>query len=403
MAEAYSLKWFLHHAKQEFLREFFYRQNLLLEVPFSELDDGDIDGVFAAVVALGPDHQVSSEACFQEIYQMANRAGFDAIVAASRSKRLKSDADADLVQRLGGMASHLDRAFWTFLYRPQYWELACLLAGADAIGSAAWEKHPTVPRVSPRIDDEALKAFAGALGHYFHTMEGRGHRCDVKVCHRGDELLYVFCLLEQPSRADPEWRPEGLRRRTHRPAQPLTFMYSQATGELDTYLRAKPRVVWDVTAIFAQHILGVKKLEPPPKGHGVYRLDCFKRRGAVYTYGPESGISTVAVRRLRLTPKFGPKLHIILEANPIGRHEPVYDALEKGLQTLSLDDVKVTQIELKVVFERTTYRKKRTVSPTITVPNRCSLGYDDRELVVRKMLIASGIELKMINASGAEP
>ena len=333
---------------------------------------------------------------------MANRAGFDAIIAASRSKQLRNPADEDLVQRLGGMASHLDRAFWTFLHRPQYWELACLLAGADAIGTAAWEKHPRVPRVPPRIDDEALKTFAGALGHYFHTMEGRGHRCDVKVCDRGAALLYVFCLLEQPSRADPEWRPEGLRRRTHKPVQPLTFMYSNADGELDTYLRAKPRVVWDVTALFAQHILGVKKLEPPPKGYGVYRLDSFKRRGTAFSYGPESGITMVAVRKLRLTPKMGPKLHVILEANPVGLHEPVYDALER-LQTLSLDDVDVTQVELKVVFDRTTYRKKRTVSPTITVPNRCSLGYDDRELVVRKMLIASGIELKESKTSGAEP
>jgi hypothetical protein len=111
----------------------------------------------------------------------------------------------------------------------------------------------------------------------------------------------------------------------------------------------------------------------------------------------------VAVRRLRLTPRFGPKLHIILDANPIGRNEPVYDALERDLRNLSLDDVEVTQVELKVVFDRTTHRNKRTVSPTITVPNRCSLGYDDRELIVRKMLIASGIELKVSNASGAEP
>ena len=130
-------------------------------------------------------------------------------------------------------------------------------AGADAISSTAWEKHPRVPRVPPRIDDDTLKTFAGALGHYFHTIEGRGDRCVVKVCDRGD-WCYVFCLLEQSSRADAEWRPEGLRRRTHKPVQPLTFMYSRAAGELDTYLRAKPRVAWDVTAIFAQHILGAK-------------------------------------------------------------------------------------------------------------------------------------------------
>jgi hypothetical protein len=399
MAEAYSLKWFLLNAKQELLGEFFHRRNLLREVPFAEIADGDADKIFVAIQEMGPDHREASEACFQEIYQMANRTGFDAIITAFRS----SPTEEDLVQRLGSMASHLDRAFWTFLHRPQYWDLATLLAGADAIRAAAWEKHPSVPRVPPRIDIEALRTFAGALGAYFHTMEGRGHRCDVKVCKRRDGMLYVFCLLEQPSRADPEWRPEGLRRRTHKPAQPLTFMYSQADGELDTYLKAKPRVVWDVTAIFAQHVLGVKKLEPPSKRHGVYRLDSFKRRGTAYSYGPESGISTVAVRRLRLTPKFGPKLHIIVEANPIGRHEPVYDTMERDLQTLSLDDVEVTQVELKVVFDRTTHRNKRTVSPTITVPNRCSLGYDDRELIVRKMLTASGIELKASDASGEEP
>jgi hypothetical protein len=49
--EAYSLKWFLLHAKQEFLREFFHRENLLLHVPFSALDDGDTDIVFAAIQA----------------------------------------------------------------------------------------------------------------------------------------------------------------------------------------------------------------------------------------------------------------------------------------------------------------------------------------------------------------
>ena len=102
MAEAYSLKWFLLHAKQEFLREFFHRQNLLLEVPFAGLTDGDTDIVFAAIQALGPDHREASEACFQDIYQMANRAGFDAIIAASRSKQLRNLRMRTLCSALAG-------------------------------------------------------------------------------------------------------------------------------------------------------------------------------------------------------------------------------------------------------------------------------------------------------------
>jgi hypothetical protein len=401
MADAYSLQWFLLRAKQDHLKELFQRQGLLIDVPFVELEDGDIGLVFAAIQDLGPELRETFEACFQEIYALANRGGIDAIHAASRSKLLTNHSDEDLMQRFGQMGGYLDRAFWTFLYRPQYWEFAGLLAGADSISAAAWDKHPSVPSVAPCLHPEALNSLGRALGHYFHTMEGRGNRCDVRVCDRADRI-YVVCLLEQTCRADPEWRPEGLRRRTHKPAQPLTFMYSQIEGELDTYLKAKPRVVWDVAAIFARHILGLKKLDPPPKGRGVYRLDQFKQRGTIYTFGSESGISRINVRKLRLTPRFGPKRHIVIEGNPTGNQEPVYDMIEKDLFSISMDDVDVTQVELKVEFDRTPYRKKRTISPTITVPNRCSLGYDDLELTVRKMLIASGIELKEPKETGGQ-
>ena len=105
-------------------------------------------------------------------------------------------------------------------------------------------------------------------------------------------------------------------------------MYSQAEGELDTYIKAKPRVVWDVMSIFVHHVLGSKKLDAV-KGYGpAYRLDRFKRRGMIFSYGPESGISEVGVRKLRLTPKFGPRRHIVVDANPANGNEPIYDALD---------------------------------------------------------------------------
>ena len=69
MAEAYSLRWFLLHANQMFLQEFFHRQNLLQEVPFAGVGDGDTDTIFAAIQALGRDQRDDSEACFQDIYQ----------------------------------------------------------------------------------------------------------------------------------------------------------------------------------------------------------------------------------------------------------------------------------------------------------------------------------------------
>ena len=300
--------------------------------------------------------------------------------------------DSDLRQKLGAMESYMDAAFWVYLNRSQYWDVACNLAEADALGVTAWEKHPKMPRVEPRTDPAALSALGHALGKYFHTMEGRGERCDVSACDR-PERLHVFCFLEAPARALPEWQTEGMRRRPHKPVQPLTYMYSQTDGELDVHFKGKPRVIWDLMAIFALHVLGEKKIDPPPKSRGVYRLDRFKYRGGVsFHFGPESGITSVGVRKLRLTPKLGAKRHITIEGSPRAGVEPVYDALENDLTSLRLDDVEVTQVELQVKFMRTATRQQRTVDATVTVPNRCSLAYDDRELLVRKMLIESGIE-----------
>ena len=394
MTDPYSLRWFLLHARQAHLGKFLHGKNLLLNIPFSSLADGDIDLVEVEIRQLEQELRQDCEAAFLEIYRMGSRAGVDSIVAASGSRRLHRSSDADLRQKLGSMAGYIDAAFWTYLNRPEYWEVACNLADADALGVTAWDKHPKIPKVEPRTDRACLAALGQAIGNYFHTMEGRGARCDVSVCDR-PERLHVFCFLEAPARALPEWQTEGMRRRPHKPVQPLTFMYSQDDGELDVHFKGTPRVIWDLMAIFAQHVLGEKRIDPPPKSRGVYRLDRFKYRGGVtYRFGPESGISSVGVRKLRLTPRLGAKRHLTIEGIANAGVEAVYDTLENELASLQLDEMDVTQVEIQVKFNRSASRKQRTVDATITVPNRCSLAYDDRELVVRKMLIESSIEPK---------
>ena len=393
MAEPYSLRWFLLHAKLAHLGQFLHGKSLLRDFAFGYFRDGDVELVEAEIGRLNPEAREDCESTFVELYRMGSRAGINSIIAASCSKHLYKECDSDLRQKLGAMESYLDGAFWIYLNRPQYWEVACNLASADALGVTAWEKHPKMPRREPRTDNTSLSALGGALGSYFHTMEGRGPRCDVSVCDR-PERLHVFCFLEAQARALPEWQAEGMRRRPHKPVQPLTYMYSRIDGVLDVHFKGKPSVIWDLMAIFALHVLGEKRIDPPPKSRGVYRLDCFKYRGAVrFHYGPQSEITSVSVRRLRLTPKLGAKRHITIEGSPTPGVEPVYDALENELTSLRLDDVDVTQVELQVKFRRTATRRQRTIDATVTVPNRCSLAYDDRELLVRKMLIDSGIEL----------
>src|SRR3990172_13365931 len=133
MAEPYSLSGFLLNAKQEHLGQLLHGRNLLLDVPFGALKDGDIDRAETAIRRLSPELRDDCEATFLEIYRMGSRAGQDAIIAAAQARDVHNPADGDLRQRLGGMDGYLDAAFWTFLNRPQYWEVACYLADADAL------------------------------------------------------------------------------------------------------------------------------------------------------------------------------------------------------------------------------------------------------------------------------
>ena len=169
-------------------------------------------------------------------------------------------------------------------------------------------------------------------------------------------------------------------------------MYDKREGKLDVYIRGKSRTKWDVAAIFAQTVLRQKRLDPLPRGRTSYALERFKRRGRHFSIDPQSGISSASVSLIRLTPRLGPKRHVILQAQAAGKSEPIYDLLSTELASLEVDEFDVTQFMIKVVFARTAHQRKRTIPLVLTAPNRCSIGYDAQELTVRRMLVDSDIE-----------
>jgi hypothetical protein len=285
---------------------------------------------------------------------------------------------------------HLDQAFWTFLHRDAYFEAALLIRDVDAIDSDAWESHPNAPRAEPRMDGKATTELAKTISSYCKAVEGLDARCEVTSVEVEDRC-YFSCVFEGPYVARSVWEPAGLRRRLERGVLPLIFVYEKQRRKLSVYVRGPSRRKWDLMSIFARVILGAKKLDPPSYARGSYSLERFKHRGRHVKIPEASGIS-VSVARLRLTPRLGLKRHITLQAQPHGETEPVYDLLEKELTSLKPHEFDVTQVEIKVVFSKTAHRRRRTIPTVLTAPNRCSIGYDDQELIVRRKLSDSGIE-----------
>ena len=83
-----------------------------------------------------------------------------------------------------------------------------------------------------------------------------------------------------------------------------------------------------------------------------------------------------------------------MEADVSNNSEAVYDPLEQIGRAMPLNLYSVTQVELAASMVTDSNKPSKLVSIRITYPNSCSLKYDERDLKLRAMLEASGIEPK---------
>ena len=75
-------------------------------------------------------------------------------------------------------------------------------------------------------------------------------------------------------------------------------------------------------------------------------MDPLRRREFQFVYGADSGIKSVAVRRLRLSSKLRQGDRILLEANTSEKHLALYDLLEEVGRSLPLGQWNVTWAEI---------------------------------------------------------
>ena len=168
-----------------------------------------------------------------------------------------------------------------------------------------------------------------------------------------------------------EWVGKGFKRRPHRPAFEIIFVYSQNDGTLDIYLTGDRKPVPDLQAIFADTILKTE-LGPDEKDERVYDLNPLRSRQFQFVYGPESGIADVAVKKLRLTVLWQESERIVLEADPTYNRQAVFDLLDKVAKGFRRSQMAVTQVGIKVTFAH---------NPTSRKASTRSLRYQLAELV----------------------
>jgi hypothetical protein len=298
---------------------------------------------------------------------------------------------AEFVEKLSALASHHERAMVTFLDHNAYWQGAALFYHADSL--SYWRKRKGLPSLPASVHDDGRSELANRIRDYFHRTEGRGRNCIVEAYRRKD-LDYFFAYPEDYSQQSVEWVDGNFARRPHNPAFEVIYVYSQADGTLDLNLRGAPKAIEPLQAMFADAILGLPELPPDPEDESVYDLNPLRQRDFQFVYEPGSGIERVELRKLRLSARMKGGDRITLEADATRNAHAIHDLLDKVGRSVPLNLYDVTQVELSATIKVVAGKRPKRVTFHITHPNSCSLKYDDLDLRLREMLVASGIEPK---------
>lgn len=372
------------------LERYFRSKDLFGELDFSAMKETQPEELFAAWISLPDNLRSQMDAEIREIFELSCEKGFTAIRdEAGWHLAHDPDAYAAFVEKLAMLSNHFERALVTFLDHDQFWKGATLFYHADML--PYWRKRRNLPHVPAAVDRTSLQDLAGLIRTHFRSTEGRGKNCIVEPFRRGDRD-YFFAYPEDYSQESIEWVNGEFGRRPHNPAFEIIYVYCQNEGSLDLNYRGSFKVIEPLQEMFTKVILKLPELPPDPKDGRVYDLNPLRQKDFQFVFDPGSGIQSVVLRKLRLSSKIKKGDRVTLEADATYNPDSVYDLLDKVEKGLTLRLFNVTQVELAAMVVTDAGKPPKTVTIRITHPNSCSLKYDEVDLKLREMLVASGIE-----------
>lgn len=389
MTLLYSHKTFLTKVPNALLARFFQeRHNVLHEINFKALKENNIDSIFDAMKALSRDTLREIEADCQSIDAMACQGGWTAIVDEANYH-----GNNELPLKYQEYKSFHCAAMSVFLDYRKFWEMTAYYRRVGTVPASRWRKRRGLPHQPAHAEQKDIDMLKDAISRYFHHKEGRGLNCSVDVYSRHDNV-YFFAFPEDFVQSDLEWVQDVLATPSRSPVFQVVFMYSQKDGTLDIYAPYNTKAIPELQKIFAQHILKLEDISIFSDPGISYVLEELANPDFIFQYPSDCGIESVAVSSLRLSFASGSnKRRIIIETDPSADRGELYEFLT----TLKLPPYNITQAEITVCFaDRIGGGACKQKKFKISTPHWCALGYSGTDLIIRKMLIASGIECESI-------
>jgi len=382
MSRNYSIRNFLRNAPNHLIAQYLESHNIKLNIDFSKLKETNIKQVFDAITAIEDDtqqKQIGSD--FQAIFQMSIEGGIKQILKAARF------AGVELEPIFEHMQGFYEKAFYTFMYHRDIFEASQRFACTDYLPGRYWRKIKNLkPFIKPDFSNKN-NTLADAISTYFKKVDGRGKSCLVDYYPQGN-LHYYFCYPEDYSKTELLWENGNFRRRNANHAFEVIFVYDADAESLDSFFDGDAKTDKALKGIFAREVLDIESL--PDKETVTYNLEVLKIPNFQFKKPLNSKIKKVLIHGVRFVTD--DRKIVVTENNPKESVQALLNDIARNNPALRLSSDSINQITIQVILEAN--NKKGQVSRTFSIsyPGSCNLKYDENDLLIRQMIIDSGIE-----------
>jgi hypothetical protein len=385
MSRQYNLGTFLRQMPRASLENYFGGKGILGDVDFFDIHRNNIEPALKAVMALPLHQRVEVDTDFRDIFALADRNGTRIMT------ELASSMEPGLVDLLGCMENHYERAMWLFLYRnrsPNDLFHACRLsAELRKLSFPKSKRLVGLPHQDPAHDQATCQALAAGLSEWYRR-QGRGDRCLVEYHYRANPDRHCFfAFADDYSGALLTLGQDGLARQSVRPVFEICFVFYPDEGVLELAAPGRAREVAALQDLFCRTTLGLNR-RPTAQGRIVYNLDGLLNPGFSFATDPEDGIDLVELLAVELMDCNSPR-HRVWLMKPAGSTDTLDDLIARFCrgEGLSRESVAIRQVRLRLTF-RGDGQMNRNSTKTFMVssPDGTSLKDGPRDQIARKYL-----------------
>jgi hypothetical protein len=363
---------------KNFLKQFFVACGLAdLPVDWGAVKRRDVQPLLNAVGGLGHEQSIEVEGHLEDVFDLADGAGTNAIVEAGLAT-----ADALIVGQLPAEGGPYDKAMWAWLNRR---DLIAPALRIHRVETASWwrRRDDLAVRIWPFAGPDATAKLEQAVSQILLTDQGRGRHCTVEQLTRG-RAVYFFAYADDHVQNAMEHDGTGtLRSARRRSAFEIVFAYAPEQGTLEVCAAGvPPRTKRKLEEAFARELLG-QFLGPwaPP----AYELKRLLAPDFDLATEPADGV-TARLRALRLrVPNSAERILLESEVGPGPGLIRARVAHFVNEHAVALQDADVDLARFHFAFAAAAGGREGSLTFDVVAPNSCNLR-GQREERVRVIL-----------------